>query len=32
VTTAFDPIDVALTVSRILDELGIAHTIGGFRT
>ena len=28
-TTAFDPIDIALKVTRALDHLGIAHTIGG---
>ena len=28
-TTAFDPIAVALKVTRALDDLGIAHTIGG---
>jgi hypothetical protein len=26
---AFDPIGVALKATRILDDLGIAHTIGG---
>jgi hypothetical protein len=26
--TPFDPIDVALTVTRILENLGIPHTIG----
>ena len=28
-TSPIDPIEVALTVTRILDGLGIAHTIGG---
>jgi hypothetical protein len=29
VTAVFDPIAVALKVRRVLDDLGIAHTIGG---
>jgi hypothetical protein len=29
VTTAFDPIAIALLVTRALDTLGVAHTIGG---
>jgi len=29
VMSTIDPIDVAVAVARVLDELGIAHTIGG---